>query len=137
MGRDARGPGGRGNSGGAGFPPVAFNAEVFAALLPVEVIATLRLKAKKKAQGPEGPKHKEWNARYRKSLGLKLKKLGFKKTIIAQIFKEYAEATVETFKGDKKAMGKFILKWLFMLIKVRGAIKQEYKEEGPAPKWGK
>jgi hypothetical protein len=108
-------------------------------LMPVELttVLGLRRRSKPKDRGPEGPKHKDWNKRYRKSLGKKLKKLGLTKDTIKTILDEYREATIKTFKGDKRAMAKFVAKWLLLLINVKGAIRAEYKEEGAAPKWDK
>lgn len=131
------GPITRGNRAGSGYPAARFDEAMLTPLMPIEVLATLRIRvSKKRDSGPEGPKHREWNKRYRASLGKKLVELGFSKKIIKQILDEYADATEKTFKGDKKAMLKFIVKWLTKLLKVKGAIEQEYKEEGAAPKWG-
>ena len=123
---------------GSGYPAMtAVNPDVLFPVLPVEVIVTLRLKALgKKGKGPEGPKHKAWNAKYQKSLAKKLKKLGISKKMIRQIIKEYLVAAAKTLRGDRTAMAKWVAKWILMLIRVKRAIEQEYKEEGAAPKWG-
>ena len=54
----------------------------------LNVARTIMLQATEDDRKKEGPKHKEWNERYQKSLGKKLKEAGFSKTEILKIIQE-------------------------------------------------
>ena len=104
----------------------------------LDVVSTLLLLAaedEEEERGPEGPKHKEWKVRYKKSLGKKLRAAGFTKNEISKIIKEFLKCLTKGGKRLQFCMWLFIIKNLWRLYKAYKAILAEYKDEGQPPPW--
>ena len=93
---------------------------------------------KKESPKEPGPKYKEWQEKYKKKIGEKLRAKGFTPDEIDKIVKEFFEALFGFIKkgrkGGRAGMLKFIYRNVKRLLDAKAAIEEARKEvEEPPP----